>query len=111
MPLTSVVLIGILAVSCPSQQEIDRALGKASSFLQQAQYGDAAEVLGPFSNAKCDPRIYLLLAASLEAVGSTAKAEESLQRARSFWPANTSIATSLARDYLNAGQIDKALQA
>jgi tetratricopeptide (TPR) repeat protein len=111
MPLTSVVLIGILVASCPPQQEIDRALGKASSFLQQAQYGDAAEVLGPFSNAKCDPRTYLLLAASLEAVGSSTKAEETLQRGHSFWPANTSIATSLARDYLNARQIDKALQA
>jgi tetratricopeptide (TPR) repeat protein len=96
---------------CPQQQEIDRALGKASSLLQQAQYGDAAEVLEPLSNTKCDARTYLLLAAALDGVGSSAKAEEALRRAHLFWPANTSIAASLAREYLNAGQIDKAIQA
>jgi len=96
---------------CPPQQEIDRALGKASSLLQQAQYSAAAEVLATFSNAKCDPRTYLLLAAALEAVESSAQAEEALRRAHSFWPANTSIAASLAREYLNARQVDKAVQA
>jgi tetratricopeptide (TPR) repeat protein len=110
MALTGVVL-SILIAACPAQQEIDRALGKASALLQQSQYGGAAEVLEPFSNARCDPRTYLLLAASLEAVGSSAKAQEALARAHTFWPANTSIAASLARGYLNAGQIEKAVQA
>jgi tetratricopeptide (TPR) repeat protein len=110
MPLTGVVL-SILLAACPAQQEIDRSLGKASALLQQSQYSGAAEVLEPLSNAKCDPRTYLLLAASLEAVGNSAKAEESLERAHMFWPANTSVAASLARGYLNAGQINKAVQA
>jgi tetratricopeptide (TPR) repeat protein len=110
MPLTGVIL-SILIATCPALQETDRALGKASALLQQSQYSGAAEVLQPFSNAKCDPRTYLLLAASLEAIGSSEKAEEALARAHTFWPANTSIAASLARGYLNAGQIEKAVQA
>jgi tetratricopeptide (TPR) repeat protein len=110
MPLTGVVL-SILIAACPAQQEIDRALGKASALLQQSQYSAAADVLEPFSSAKCDPRTYLLLAASLEAIGNSPKAEEALGRAHTFWPSNTSIAASLARSYLNAGQIDKAVQA
>jgi tetratricopeptide (TPR) repeat protein len=110
MPLTGVVLC-ILIAACPVQQETDRALGKASALLQQSQYSAAADVLEPFSTAKCDPRTYLLLAASLEAIGNSAKAEKALARAHTFWPSNTSIAASLARSYLNAGQIDKAVQA
>lgn len=96
---------------CPSQEEIEMALGKASVFLQQAQYRDAVEVLETFSRAKCDPRIYLLLAAAQDATGDSVKAEETLVRAHSAWPANTSIAASLAREYMNSGQVEKALQA
>jgi tetratricopeptide (TPR) repeat protein len=96
---------------CPPQQEINAALGKASSLLQQAQYKDAAEVLETFSIAKCDARTYLLLAAAHEASGDLTKAEDTLQRAHAFWPSNTSIAASLAREYLSEKQVDKAVAA
>ncbi len=95
---------------CPTQ-EIEMALGNASVLLQQAQYHDAVDVLETFSRSKCDPRIYLLLAAAQEATGNSAKAEETLARAHTAWPTNTSIAASLARAYMNSGQVDKALQA
>jgi tetratricopeptide (TPR) repeat protein len=96
---------------CPPKQEIDMALGKASSLLQHEQYQGAVEALETFSKTKCDARIYLLLAAALEAAGDSAEAEDTLQRAHSIWPSSNSVSASLARDYLNAGQVDNAVQA
>jgi tetratricopeptide (TPR) repeat protein len=87
------------------------ALGKASVLLEQAQYRDTVEVLEAFSKANCDARIYLLLAAAHEATGDLVKAEETLAIAHAAWPANTSIAASLAREYMNGGQVEKALGA
>ena len=99
-----------IAAKCPSQQEIDMALGKASGLLEQAQYQGAVNILETFSKTKCDARIYLLLAAAHEANGDSGKAEEALALAHTAWPANTSIAASLAREYMNGGHVDKALQ-
>ena len=86
------------------------ALGKASGLLEQAQYQGAVNILETFSKTKCDARIYLLLAAAHEANGDSGKAEEALALAHTAWPANTSIAASLAREYMNGGHVDKALQ-
>lgn len=100
-----------IAVQCPSQQETEAALGKASSLLEQAQYGVAIQTLETFTRGRCDPRISLLLAAAYEENGDVAKAEETLARAHSAWPANTGIAASLAREYMSKGQLEKAVQA
>lgn len=96
---------------CPSKQETEIALGKASGLLKRGQYENAAESLETFAAAKCDPRVYLLLAAALEGSGNADRATETLVRAHAVWPANTSIATSLAREFMNRGQVDKALRA
>ncbi|MGA2807552.1 MAG: tetratricopeptide repeat protein [Terracidiphilus sp.] len=97
--------------ACPSRDDVDAALGQASTLMQQARYHDAAEVLKPLSSLHCDARASLLLAAAFEAGGDLPQAEQTLQRAHSLWPSNTSIAASLAREYLGSGQTDKAAQA
>ncbi len=97
--------------ACPSPDVVENVLGKASDLLQQAQYQAAAEALEPLSSLGCDARISLLLAGALESEGNLIQAEQKLQQAHSAWPSNNSIATSLAREYLSAGQTDKALQA
>ena len=96
---------------CPPQREIDAALGKASALMAQASYRDAAEALRPLSTTRCDARVSLLLAAAMEGQGDLATAEQTLKVAHSAWPDNNSVSTSLAREYLNSHQIDKAVQA
>jgi predicted Zn-dependent protease len=97
--------------ACPSQENLNAPLAKASTLMAQAHYQDAAETLTPLAGMDCDPRVSLLLAASFEAGGDASRATEVLQHAHSAWPSNNSIAASLAREYLNAGQADKAAQA
>ena len=97
--------------TCPPRDDLDAALGKASTWMQQARYQDAAETLKPLSSLHCDARASLLLAAALEADGDLPEAEQTLQRAHSAWPSNTSIAASLAREFLGSGQTDQAAQA
>jgi Tfp pilus assembly protein PilF len=96
---------------CPQQEEIERTLGQASNLLEQAKYKEAAAILETLTGARCDHRAYLLLAAALEASGEVTEAEDTLQTAHSIWPSNTSIASSLAREYLRSGQINKAVKA
>lgn len=96
---------------CPPRDDFNAALVKASTLMEQARYRDAAETLKPLSSLNCDARASLLLAAAFEAVGDAPQAEQTLLRAHSLWPANNSIAASLAREYLGAGQVDKAAQA
>jgi len=96
---------------CPSQQETEIVLSKASALMGQAKYHEAADSLQPLSGLRCDPRVSLLLAAAFEEGGDRPKAEQTLQRAHSLWPSNNSIAASLAREYLGSGQVDKAAQA
>ena len=79
--------------------------------MQQAKYPDAIHILQPVASLGCDPRLSLLLAAASEGDGDAAGAEEVLQQAHKRWPTNNSISTSLAREYLAAGQPAKAGQA
>ena len=99
------------AHGCPSQDLINSALGKASTMMQQARYRDAAGTLEQLVLLNCDARVSLLLAAAYEAGGDAPKAQQTLQKAHSTWPSNSSIAASLAREYMGAGQADKALDA
>lgn len=79
--------------------------------IGQSHFQEAAEVLRPLLSMNCDPRVNLLSAAVFEANGERGHAEETLQHAHAIWPANNSIAASLAREYLSARQTDKAVQA
>jgi Tfp pilus assembly protein PilF len=97
-----------VSVKCPTSEEINRILGEGSALLEQANYQEAAQVLETLTAARCDPRAYLLFAAASEATGQIVKSEETLETAHSIWPTNTSIATSLAREYLNDKKFDKA---
>jgi predicted Zn-dependent protease len=96
---------------CPSHDDVNAALSQASTLMVQAHYQDAAEALKPLADLGCDARASLLLAAAIEAGGDAARATGVLERAHAAWPLNTSIAASLAREYLHAGQTDKAAQA
>lgn len=97
--------------SCPSRDAVEATLGNASTLMSQAQFQDAAEALKPLADSGCDARASLLLAAAFEQGGDKAKATAVLERAHEKWPMNTSIAASLAREYLNAGQVNKAANA
>lgn len=96
---------------CPSSRDIEGALGEASVLMEHSQFQRAAETLEPLQSLNCDPRISLLLAAATEASGNAAGAGEILQQAHSVWPLDTSVATSLAREYLEEHQPNKALRA
>jgi tetratricopeptide (TPR) repeat protein len=96
---------------CPAQDAVNAALVNASASMEQARYSDAAQTLSPLSPLDCDARVSLLLAAALEASGDLPGAEQTLEHAHSIWLANTSIATSLAREYFGARDVGKAAQA
>lgn len=97
--------------ACPSKKQTERTLGEASSLLQQKQYELAARSLETLTAARCEPVSYLLLAAAFEGSADLSKAESTLRTANAIWPANTSIATSLAREYLSEKKIDRAVSA
>ncbi len=86
-------------------------LANASALMQQGSFKEAAALLGPPSSQLCDPRASLLLAGAYEVGGDLPSAEQTLQRAHTAWPANSSIAASLAREYVGNHQVDKAAQA
>jgi tetratricopeptide (TPR) repeat protein len=86
-------------------------LGKASALMEQSRYQEAADSLQPFANLPCDARVSLLLAAAFEMSGDLQKAEETLERAHALWPANNSIAATLARQYLSKGEVERAARA
>ncbi len=65
----------------------------------------------PLASRGCDPRASLLLAAALEGSGDVPAAEQALKQASGVWPANSSIAASLARLYLAGGHSDEAAEA
>jgi predicted Zn-dependent protease len=79
--------------------------------MQQGSFKEAADLLGPPSTQLCDPRVSLLLAGAFEVGGDLPNAEQTLLRAHTAWPANNSIAASLARQYMSTHQVDKAAQA
>lgn len=97
--------------NCPSGNELDAALGQASDLMRQSRYQDATALLQPLASTDCDARASLLLAAAFDGQGDELKAVAVLQRAHSVWPSDNSIAASLAREYLSAGQTDKAVAA
>jgi tetratricopeptide (TPR) repeat protein len=86
-------------------------LANASALMQQGNFKAAAEILEPASTQLCDPRVSLLLAGALEVGGDLPNAQQTLVRAHTAWPANNSIAASLAREYMGNHQVDKAAQA
>src|ERR1700729_352813 len=96
---------------CPSQAQIDTMLANASALMQQGKFKAAAGLLEPLSTQLCDPRVSLLLAGALEVGGDLPNAQQTLLRAHAAWPANNSIAASLAREYMGSHQVDKAAQA
>jgi tetratricopeptide (TPR) repeat protein len=96
---------------CPSHDAVNATLGNASVLMEQARYSDAAQALSPLFPLDCDARVSLLLAAAFEASSDLPRAEQTLEHAHSIWPANTSIAASLAREYFGARDKDKAAQA
>ncbi len=99
------------APACPAAHDIDALLATASSLLEQGRFSEAVTALQAKSPPGCDPRVSLLLAAAFEGSGDTPAAVRVLEQAIAVWPANSSIATSLARYYLRAGDTAKAEQA
>src|ERR1700733_1591568 len=97
--------------NCPPRDTVDAALASASTLMAQSQFKDAAMALQPVANSDCDERVSLLLAAAFEGQGDVLKAIEELRKAHSMWPSNSSIAASLAREYLNRGDARKAAEA
>lgn len=97
--------------SCPPQSDVEAALGNASLQMEQSRYANAAAILEPLSGKNCDVRVSLLLAAAVEGQGNVAGATAILERAHTVWPANDSIAASLAREYVQRGAVDKAAKA
>jgi tetratricopeptide (TPR) repeat protein len=97
--------------TCPPQSDLDAALGNASTLMQQSRFQDAAGLLQPLSGMNCDPRASLLLAAAFEGQGDDSEARTVLEHAHAAWPANDSIAASLARVYLAAGEKEQAARA
>lgn len=96
---------------CPSSADVEETLGHASSLMQQGSFSQAASTLAPIAERLCDPRVSLLLAGAWEESGDAAKAQQTLLAAHAAWPANNSIAASLAREYLSSHQVDQAAQA
>jgi len=90
---------------------MDDLLAQVSSLLEQSRFADAAALLQPKAQGRCDFRSDLLLAAAFDGEGDTASAERTLQQALALWPSNTSLATSLARDELQAGDVPAARRA
>jgi Flp pilus assembly protein TadD len=97
--------------ACPARQDEEATLGEASSLLQQSQYQQAAATLTPLADLQCEPVASLLLAAADESQGNVAEGEKVLSRAHATWPANSSIAASLAREYMSSSDVAKAVQA
>jgi tetratricopeptide (TPR) repeat protein len=76
--------------------------------LAQNRFGEAVRLLRTKPASGCDYRVDLLLAAAFDDAGDALNARHTLQQGHSHWPSNTSIATSLARYYLQNGDLAKA---
>jgi len=96
---------------CSSPQDVEAQLRRSSGLMEAARYQDAVDLLQSSAGLNCDARVSLLLSGALEGTGESRKAEDTLERAHSVWPSNSSIATSLARAYLAGGEVDKAVGA
>jgi tetratricopeptide (TPR) repeat protein len=109
--LTGSQAAGAAEEKCPSQAQMEKTLADASSLMQQADFKGAVALLGPPAPQLCDSRASLLLAGAYEASGDLPSAEQTLARAHTAWPANDSVAASLARQYMTQKQVEKAAQA
>jgi tetratricopeptide (TPR) repeat protein len=109
--LTGSHAAGAAEEKCPSQAQMEQSLSDASGLMQQGDFRGAVAALGPPAPQLCDPRASLLLAGAYEASGDLPSAEQTLLRAHAAWPANNSIAASLARQYMAQKQVAKAAQA
>jgi predicted Zn-dependent protease len=96
---------------CPVPDRLEAVLAQASESLGSQRFQEAATLLQALATKKCDPRISLLLAAAFEGQNDPSQATAELKRAHSVWPSNGSVAASLARSYLSAGDTGKAAQA
>lgn len=96
---------------CPAPDRVEAVLAQASESLGSQRFQETATFLQPLATRKCDPRISLLLAAAFEGQGDMPKATAELQRAHRVWPANDSLAASLARCYLAGGDTEDAAKA
>jgi tetratricopeptide (TPR) repeat protein len=90
---------------------MEATLSDASGLMQQGAFQRTVALLGPPAPQLCDARASLLLAGAYEASGELPSAEQTLVRAHTAWPANNSIAASLARQYMAQKQVPKAAQA
>lgn len=97
--------------SCLDKQQTDELLATASALLQQSRFADAAALLQSKAQGGCGFANDLLLAAAFDGEGATESAKHTLRQALLLWPSNTSLATSLARDELQDGNILAARQA
>jgi tetratricopeptide (TPR) repeat protein len=96
---------------CPPPGDLDAALGKASDLMEKSNFQAAAALLQPLLTHDCDVRASLLLAAAFDGLGDGTEATEVLRRAHSVWPSNNSVAASLARKFLAAGEKEQAVRA
>lgn len=99
------------SAACPAPATLEALLAQASDALGGQRFQQAVALLQPLAALNCDPRISLLLAAAFDAQGDPSKTMAELQRAHRVWPSNNSIAASLARSCLAAGDTPKAAQA
>ncbi len=96
---------------CGSREQIGQSLSRASELMQQSRFTEAAGLLEPLADKRCDPRANLLLAAADEGSGDIRASESTLERAHSAWPTDNSVAASLARTYFAERKTDDAAEA
>jgi predicted Zn-dependent protease len=97
--------------TCPSSPEINSTLAKASAFLQQSNFSQAADLLQSSAALPCEPHVDLLLAAAYEGLGDATRAADTMDQAHAQWPSDQIIAVSLARYELAAGDVARAAAA
>lgn len=83
-------------------------LARASTLLEENRFGDAAALLEAQGQQQCDYRNDLLLAAALDGSNQRNDAKQVLAAAHSVWPSNCSVAASLARYDVQAGETARA---
>lgn len=79
--------------------------------LEQGQFAAAATLIRKSGQQRCDYRADLLLAAALDGSSNLPGAKQTLERGHREWPSNCSIAASLSRYDLQAGDAADAERA
>jgi len=96
---------------CPEAQHEEMLLKTASEAMAGARYQEGIDQLGMFAATTCDARMSLLLAGAYEGSVDPGHVVTTLEVAHRRWPENTSIAASLAREYLGRNEAEKAVAA